>query len=119
MNDSNSPFRLFRKMRAPGEPATVSPQRPLRRTSRLLSLEQRFMFDAAAVATAADAAHAKPDAAALALIPDVVVPATVREADAHINHDKKEVAFIDTSIAGYKALEADIPAGLEIVEIDG
>jgi hypothetical protein len=119
MNDSNSPFRLFRKMRAPGEPSTVAPQRPLRRTSRLLSLEQRFMFDAAAVATAADAAHAKPDAAALALIPDVVVPTTVREADAHVNHGKKEVAFIDTSVAGYKALEADIPAGLEIVEIDG
>jgi hypothetical protein len=119
MNDSNSPFRLFRKMRAPGEPSTVAPQRPLRRTSRLLSLEQRFMFDAAAVATAADAAHAKPDAAALALIPDVVVPTTVREADAHVNHGKKEVAFVDTSVAGYKALEADIPAGLEIVEIDG
>ncbi len=77
------------------------------------------MFDAAAVATAADAAHAKPDAAALALIPDVIAPAQVREADTSLNHGKKEVAFIDTSIAGYKVLEADIPAGLAIVEIDG
>lgn len=52
----------------------VSPSRQrglLRPVARPLALEQRFMFDGAAVA---DAAHALPDAGALALIPDTPAP---------------------------------------------
>ena len=73
------------------------------------------MFDGAAVV---DAAHAAVDAAAKALIPSVTAPTVVREADPSKDGGKKEVAFIDTSVADYKALEAGIGAGIEIVEIN-
>ncbi|HZX26487.1 MAG TPA: DUF4347 domain-containing protein, partial [Telluria sp.] len=118
MKESKLPISLIRKMSARDVATAASAQRPLRRASRRMSLEQRFMFDAAAVATAADAAHAKPDAAGLALIPDVPAPAQVREADPARTDGKREVVFIDTSITGYQALEAGIPQGMAIVEID-
>jgi hypothetical protein len=118
MNDSHSPIRLLRKTNAQG--ATSAPARPaLRRASRLMSLEQRFMFDAAAVATAADAAHAKPDAAALALIAEVAAPTQVKEADPSHSSGRKEVVFVDTNVKGYKTLEAGLPEGFAVVEIDG
>ena len=81
----------------------------------IFSLEPRMMFDGAAVV---DAAHAAVDAAAKALIPSVTAPTVVREADPSKDGGKKEVAFIDTSVADYKALEAGIGAGIEIVEIN-
>ena len=74
------------------------------------------MFDGAA---AVDAAHASPDASAKALIPDVPAPVQVRAADPSKDNGKKEVVFIDTSLADYKALEAAVKAGIEIEEIDG
>ena len=77
----------------------------LRRTSQLLSLEQRFMFDGAAVVDAAHAAQA-PDAAVAAVPPAV----TVREAEPAKDSGKKEVALVDTSVANYKALEAGVRA---------
>ncbi|MGL4409183.1 MAG: hypothetical protein ACRCTU_12390, partial [Zoogloea sp.] len=90
-------------------------QRPLRSVAQMRALEQRFMFDGAAVV---DAAHALPDATQTALIPEVSAPVVIRQADASLNNGKKEVAFVDTSVANYKALEADIQNGIEIVEID-
>jgi len=86
----------------------------LRRTSQLLSLEQRFMFDGAAVVDAAHAAQA-PDAAVAAVPPAV----TVREAEPAKDSGKKEVALVDTSVANYKALEAGVRDGVGIVEFDG
>ncbi|WP_277948863.1 DUF4347 domain-containing protein [Magnetospirillum sp. 15-1] len=74
------------------------------------------MFDGAAVV---DAAHAAADAAAKALIPVVAAPSVVREADSSKDGGKKEVAFVDTSVADYKTLEAGIRDGVEIVEIHG
>ena len=71
----------------------------------LLALEPRWMFDGAAVA---DAAHAVPDAAAKALIPNVPMPVEVRAADPSKDNGKKEVVFVDTSVADYKTLEAAI-----------
>jgi hypothetical protein len=118
MNDSHSPIHLLRKMSAQG--AASAPARPaLRRASRLMPLEQRFMFDAAAVVTAADAAHAKPDAAALALIAEVAAPTQVKEADPSHSSGRKEVVFVDTNVKGYKTLEAGLPEGFAVVEIDG
>ncbi|EJM98609.1 Ig-like domain-containing protein [Herbaspirillum sp. YR522] len=114
MNDIRGPFRLLQT-----QPTSASlPPRPLlRRASRLLSLEQRFMFDGAAVATAVDAAHASDphDAAHVAEASAHVV----RAADPAANEGKKEVVFVDTSLANYQALEAGVRAGMAIVEFDG
>jgi multidrug efflux pump subunit AcrA (membrane-fusion protein) len=90
-----------------------SPKRP-----RLLmrALEPRLMFDGAAAVTAA---HAAPDAAAKALIPAVPPPVEVQAANPAADGGKKEVVFVDTSVAGYKTLEAAIKPGVAIEEIDG
>jgi hypothetical protein len=116
MNPLRFPSRALRLIGpADREPAAAS-RKPLRRATHLRSLEQRFMFDGAAVG---DAAHAvaNHDAA----VHDVVVPAAVevRTADPAKDSGRKEVVFVDTSVSGYKTLEAGIPAGMSIVEIDG
>ncbi|MCR6633049.1 MAG: VCBS domain-containing protein [Magnetospirillum sp.] len=103
-----------------------------RRPPMLLALEPRMMFDgaaagdaahaaaqAAAQAPAADAAHDAPDAAAKVQIPDATAPAEVRAAAPEQNNGKKEVAFVDTSVADYQSLVAGIGAGVEIQLIDG
>jgi len=94
--------------------ATAGPR--LRRNSQLLSLEQRFMFDGAAVADAAHAAQT-PDAAATAA-PALPPAVTVREAEPAKDNGKKEVVLVDTSLANYKALEAGVRDGVGIVEFD-
>ena len=43
---------------------------------------------------------------------------SVREADPALNGGKLEVVFVDTGIANYQTLEADVGAGIGIVEID-
>ncbi len=89
----------------------------LRRTSQLLSLEQRFMFDGAAAVDATHAAQA-PD-----VLPPPTPPAapavTVREAEPAKDNGKKEVVLVDTSLVDYKTLEAGIREGVGIVEFDG
>ncbi|RZJ08465.1 MAG: DUF4347 domain-containing protein, partial [Rubrivivax sp.] len=110
MNDLSLPFPLIHRQRA-------SKQRTLVRASRRLSLEQRYMFDGAAVATAADAAHVIEAHAATQAAEGAAVQ--LRTADPGRDNGRKEVAFIDTSIAGYKTLEAGVPDGFAIVEIDG
>jgi hypothetical protein len=88
-------------------------RRPLRRTSQLLPLEQRFMFDGA-VADAAHAAQAHDSA------PPPVPPAvTVRAAEPARDEGKKEVVLVDTSLANHKSLEAGVRDGVGIVEFDG
>lgn len=67
----------------------------------IIALEPRLMFDGAAVA---DAAHAAPDAAAKALIPAVAAPVEVRAADPSKDNGKKEVAFVDTSLANWSSV---------------
>ncbi|MET3434978.1 hypothetical protein ABIC71_004491 [Herbaspirillum seropedicae] len=99
------------------EPDTARTARMrLQRKPHRLALEQRFMFDGAAVV---DAAHAAADTAALAKIAEVPAAVEVRAADPAKNEQKKEVVIVDTSVADYKALEAKIGAGVGIVEIDG
>lgn len=104
MNQVISPLHLTAQ--------ALSTRRPLRRASQLMSLEQRFMFDAAV----ADAAHAAaPDS-----VPPPVPPAvTVRAAEPAKDDGKKEVVLVDTSLANYKSLEAGIRDGVGIVEFDG
>ncbi len=82
----------------------------------LMALEPRWMFDGAA---AVDAAHAAPDPSAKTLIPNVPAPVQVRAADPAQDSGKKEVVFVDTSVANYQTLEAAVKPGIEIEEIDG
>lgn len=90
-------------------------RKPLRRSSQLLPLEQRFMFDGA-VAEAAHAAQVHDAAVAAAAVPPAVL---VRAAEPAKDDGKKEVVLVDTSVANYKTLEAGIRAGIGIVEYDG
>ncbi|WP_323145091.1 Ig-like domain-containing protein [Massilia phyllosphaerae] len=118
MNDIVPAFRLIQSLRT----ATIAPRRTLRRTSRLLPLEQRFMFDGAAVATAADAVHARAHEVSLADAAATAAVASaheVRSADAGRNDGKKEVVFVDTSVADYRTLEAGLRDGMAIIEFDG
>lgn len=80
----------------------------------IMALEPRLMFDGAA---AGEAAHAV-DASAHTASADVPAPVTVRDAQPDKNGGKKEAAFIDTSLADFKTLEAGLPEGVAIVEID-
>ncbi|RAU20271.1 hypothetical protein CU669_19385 [Paramagnetospirillum kuznetsovii] len=82
----------------------------------MMALEPRWMFDGAA---AVDAAHAAADASAKALIPDVPPAVQVRAADPSQDGGKKEVAFVDTSVAGYQVLIDGVRAGVEVQLIDG
>ncbi|CUW40830.1 putative Cadherin [Magnetospirillum sp. XM-1] len=92
---------------------TSVPSRRKRLNLGLMALEPRWMFDGAAMADAA------PDAAAKALIPDAPAPVQVRTADPAQDGGKKEVVFVDTSVADYQTLEAAVKPGVEVQEIDG
>nr|CAX83994.1 uncharacterized protein [uncultured bacterium] len=74
------------------------------------------MFDGAGVA---DAAHAAPDDAAKSAIPVVPLPVQVRAADPAKDDGRREVAFIDTSVADYQQLVDGVRAGVEVDLIDG
>ena len=101
--------------------AAPAARRPVlaRRRPMMLALEQRFMFDGAAAAPVAEAAAAAAAAEAHAAIQDAPAPVEVRAAEPAKDGGKKEVVFVDTSVADYKTLEAGIRDGVAIVEIDG
>ncbi|MYN44207.1 DUF4347 domain-containing protein [Pseudoduganella sp. FT93W] len=99
------------------QPTAPTPRRrALRRTSHLLSLEQRFMFDGAAVTTMAEAAHAAQVQDSAVAVPAAV---TLRAAEPAKDGGKKEVVLVDTSVANYRTMEAGVRAGVGIVEFDG
>jgi len=118
------PSRIRARTAAAGIPTVgTSPCTPSSRKGKrkridlgLMALEPRWMFDGAAVV---DAAHAAPDASAKALIPDAPAAVQVRAADPSQDGGKKEVVFVDTSLANYQALEAAVKPGIEIEEIGG
>ncbi|UTY57616.1 Ig-like domain-containing protein [Massilia sp. erpn] len=85
----------------------------LRRQSRLLALEQRFMFDGAAVATAADSLT-RPDAA----VAPAPMPALLRAGDPSRNDGRQEVVFVDVTVSDYLTLAAAVRSGLEVRQID-
>ncbi|MEN2980600.1 DUF4347 domain-containing protein, partial [Tistrella arctica] len=138
----------MRRFRRRGDQAgrnTLAPRRPGRRVSLAQALEPRMMFDAAGVATAAEALQdqAAQDAAA-ALRPDTdatahdtshddsaalvdTTPADDQDdADAGAVDgaapaaaaDRREVAFIDTRVDGWQTLAAGLAADVEIVVLD-
>ena len=113
-------------------------RRSLRRSPGPLcfALEPRFLFDGAAVATAADVGHKAnsfnpvpaPDPLLQALANHVLpadptagvaAPTQVRAVDPSQNGGKKEVAFVDTSTPGYQSLADGVRAGVEVEVIDG
>jgi large repetitive protein len=99
-----------------GESAMSNATRKGNKRSKLglMVLEPRWMFDGAGAATAA---HAHPDAAALALIPVVQTPLEVRAVDPALNGGKLEAVFVDTSLPNYQSLEAAVRPGVAIEEI--
>jgi len=64
-------------------------------------------------------AHDPASADQLALIPDVTAPTMVQAADPSLDGGKREVVFIDTSVADYQTLVNGIRPGVEIELIDG
>ena len=63
-------------------------------------------------------AHEAPTADALALIPDVSAPTQVQAADPSLNGGKREVVFIEDTLADYQTLVDGIHAGVEVELID-
>ncbi|WP_346308845.1 DUF4347 domain-containing protein, partial [Limnohabitans sp.] len=97
--------------------------------ARPMALEQRFMFDAAAVTAVTDPQYAPEvvqsdstandsDLARFAEPATVSSPVTVRALDVALNNGRKEVAFIDTGVADYQTLVDGIRAGVEVVLLD-
>uniref|UniRef100_UPI000AA61847 DUF4347 domain-containing protein n=1 Tax=Azohydromonas lata TaxID=45677 RepID=UPI000AA61847 len=112
------------------EPVSQPPRRGIARSAlRPLALEQRFMFDGAALATALDAAHAQPDAADHA--PEATVAAQAaaaaraqaeRPADvaaaAPAAPAGRVIVFIDDRIADRTTLADAVVPGAEVVMVD-
>ncbi len=123
---------------AGAEQAVAAAAVPARTLVMPRALEQRFMFDAAAVSTAIDAVtdHVVGDVQAdsgLSAALDKVVqavalqqeasrvqePVLVRAGDAAADGGRKEVAFVDSRVADYQTLVAGIGAGIEVRLIEG
>ncbi|MEI7609884.1 MAG: DUF4347 domain-containing protein, partial [Rhodospirillaceae bacterium] len=64
-------------------------------------------------------AHAAPTVEEQALIPDVSAPTLLRAADPTQDSGKREVVFIDCSVADYQTLVNGVRAGVEIELIGG
>ena len=156
-NEASRTFvAVAEKVRAKGKPASTqrgqaieealvtsagaaAPQAvPPRSRVRPRALEQRFMFDAAAVSTAIDAAgeavnHDVQADSGLSSVLDkiaqsvaqprdserVAEPVLVRTGDQSVTGGRKEVAFVDSRVADYQTLIAGIGAGIEVRLIDG
>ena len=84
------------------------------------------MFDGALPGTLDDQLHAAdsktlpsdPSTSTWSFTPLVDDPVQVRAVDPSLNNGRKEVAFIDTGVAGYQALVAGVRAGVEVVLLD-
>ncbi|MEC5206748.1 hypothetical protein QF022_001704 [Vogesella perlucida] len=156
-NEASRTFvAVAEKVRAKGKPASTqrgqaieealvtsagaaAPQAvPPRSRVRPRALEQRFMFDAAAVSTAIDAAgeavnHEVQADSGLSSVLDKIAqsvaqprdservgePVLVRTGDPSASGGRKEVAFVDSRVADYQTLIAGIGAGIEVRLIDG
>jgi len=97
---------------------------------RPLALEQRFMFDGAAVGTAMDAAHAVPDAASTAAPADtgadtgsalrhaLSTEAPKETEAAAAAAQRQEVVFVDGQVPNVGELLAGLPSSAEVVILD-
>jgi hypothetical protein len=98
-------------MRTPNKPR----ESLKRRKPGLMRLEQRLMFDGAAVGTAVDVVDTADVADASALTESVFAPhATAITA----NPGRQEIAFVDAGIEGYEALVDAIDPAIETVVVD-
>lgn len=99
---------------------------------RPMALEQRFMFDAAAVSAVTDpqytpeATHTDAPAvdgglASLAEAAAVAAPEGGKTVEPSVNGGRKEVVFVDTRVTDYQTLLAGLTldAGVEVVLLDG
>jgi hypothetical protein len=100
------------------ETASFGTHKPLRRTTHLLGLEQRFMFDGAAATDIHHAAQAQAPDTPPAL-PQGPAAVEVRAADPARDQGRKEAVLVNTSLADHKALEAGVREGVAIIEFDG
>ncbi len=96
--------------------ALASPGKKLvRRKPSPLALEQRFMFDGAAVDTAVDSfTSAVPDSHPVMLAESLAVE-TLAPAPPTMG---REIAFVDTTLADWQSLAAGVRAGVEVVQVD-
>ncbi|MBI3382830.1 MAG: DUF4347 domain-containing protein [Aquabacterium sp.] len=95
-------------------------QKMLRSALQPRALEQRFMFDGAAVADASHAAaQAASEAAALKALVDAPSAVEVRAAAPSRDVTRKEAVLVDTTLTDYKVLEQGIDAGKAIIEFNG
>jgi len=89
---------------------------------RPLALEQRFMFDGAAVATAAAAIPepAADHAVAADASTAIEAPAAVENSqESGQGEARKEAVFIDTSVSNWQALAAGVSGNATLVTLDG
>ncbi|WP_193771168.1 DUF4347 domain-containing protein, partial [Candidatus Magnetaquicoccus inordinatus] len=99
---------------------TLSLHKPARSALPLYLLEPRMMFDGAVVVSAgADAALKSIESMAKSPVRETAAPAEIRAAQPEQNNGKKEVAFVDSSIADWQKVVAGIAAGVEIELLDG
>ncbi|MBS1191935.1 MAG: autotransporter-associated beta strand repeat protein [Rhodocyclaceae bacterium] len=117
-------------LKAAGHPAAGSGcagAPPLRRRlagygARPLALEQRFMFDGAAVDTAAAASHTADAAVAERIAgeragADTLAPAAA-VTPAEPGAPRREIVFVEDNVADYGQLVAAIKPGMEVVVLD-
>ncbi|MBP7337271.1 DUF4347 domain-containing protein, partial [Niveispirillum sp.] len=110
-----------------GKTKTPSPRRS-KRVANSIALEPRMMFDAAAVATAADVVqeaatkplpdHTVDDPAVTSLLASLTDVSPTPAASA-AEPARREVAFIDTSVTDWQTLRDGVKEGVEIVLLDG
>ena len=106
------------------EPAAQPARRPLqRRAPAPLALEQRVMFDGAAVDTvmraAADAAAASADASHAGEADKTLAPAALAPAMRSVQADaRREIVFIEDNLPDYLKLAESARAGAEVVVLD-
>ncbi|RDI14787.1 Ig-like domain-containing protein [Comamonas sp. AG1104] len=129
MTRKSRPFwsRLTQAMTAQAVKTDAPQSLPSASVVRPLALEQRFMFDGAALGAVLDAANATPDSAA--------TDAGISEATAALRHalstdsekavesgavtvPRQEVVFVDNRIQNYQQLIRNMALGTEVVLLD-
>jgi len=110
-----------RGKRSSGGAATATAQPPAR--LRMMALEPRLMFDAAAVEAAVEAVHTDSAAVADAGHGATLVDAAARlvqvaPAAVAVDAERKEIVFIENNVPDLAGLLAGMPAGREVVVLD-
>ncbi|MEX8195133.1 DUF4347 domain-containing protein [Comamonas guangdongensis] len=124
MNREHRPFWSRLAQALPLQPESAPRALPRTSVARPLALEQRFMFDGAAVSAAADATHAVPDshpadqAEHAAPLPLHALMAEAAKASASGSTERHEVVFVESNVQNYQQLVNALPANAEVVVLD-